>query len=152
MVLPNSFFSSPLIFLYIKDIAARFTLDSATEFLFGNDVGSLSIPMPYPYNSPQTQQTSSSSSIDFATRFATAFSEAQTITLSRSRLGLLWPLSEFWHDLVEEPMRIVHELINPIVVDAIAKRKLLDSDQDKKVPSDREKTLLEDLTSSTVGK
>ena len=143
-------------FLPIKDIATRFTLDSATEFLFGNDVHSLSTPMPYPYNSPQAQQTSSLSSsfhLDSATRFARAFSEAQSITLSRSRFGLLWPLFEFWHDRMEEPMKIVHELIDPIVVEAIAKRKLLDSNhQDNKSPIDREKTLLEDLASSTGGK
>jgi hypothetical protein len=152
---PELFFLYPHLFsCNIKDIATRFTLDSATEFLFGNDVRSLSTPMPYPYNSPQTQQTSKSSSfhLDSATRFARAFSEAQSITLSRSRFGLLWPLFEFWHDRMEEPMKIVHELIDPIVVDAIAKRKLLDSNQDDKSPTDREKTLLEDLASSTGGK
>ena len=54
---------------------------------------------------------------------------------------------------MEEPMKIVHELIDPIVVEAIAKRKLLDSNhQDNKSPIDREKTLLEDLASSTGGK
>ena len=136
-----------------KDIATRFTLDSATEFLFGMDVCSLSTPIPYPYNSPQAQQISNSSfnNLDSATRFAKAFSEAQSITLSRSRFGLLWPLFEFWHDRMEEPMKIVHELIDPIVVDAIAKRKFWDSGQGKS-PTDREKTLLEDLASSTGGK
>ena len=152
--LPNSLFSPftliPL-FSNTKDIATRFTLDSATEFLFGIDVQSLSTPIPYPYNSPQAQTAKSSIHLDSATRFARAFSEAQSITLSRSRFGLLWPLSEFWHDRMEEPMKIVHELIDPIVVDAIAKRKVWDSSQEKS-PIDREKTLLEDLASSTGGK
>ena len=54
-------------------------------------------------------------------------------------------------------MKIVHELIDPIVVDAIAKRKNLDSNQEKilvlsSLDRDREKTLLEDLASSTGGK
>ena len=145
--------SSSLFFPYTqKDIATRFTLDSATEFLFGIDVCSLNTPMPYPYNSPQAQQSAQSPShLDSATRFARAFSEAQSITLSRSRFGLRWPLVEFWHDRMEEPMKIVHELIDPIVVDAIAKRKVLGSSQEKS-PIDREKTLLEDLASSTGGK
>ena len=108
--------------------------------------------MPYPYNSPQAQEMAESSShLDSATRFAKAFAEAQLISLSRSRFGLLWPFTEFWHDRMEEPMKIVHELIDPIVVDAVAKRKFLDSSQEKG-PSDREKTLLEDLASSTAGK
>ena len=150
------FFIHPYSFLSLfhaqKDIATRFTLDSATEFLFGMDVHSLSTPMPYPYNSPQAQETAKSSShLDSATRFAKAISEAQSISLSRLRFGLLWPLSEFWHDRMEEPMKIVHELIDPIVVDAIAKRKLLDSSPEKS-STDREKTLLEDLASSTGGK
>ena len=116
------------------------------------DVHSLSTPMPYPYNSPQAQETAKSSShLDSAARFAKAFSEAQSISLSRLRFGLLWPLFEFWHDRMEEPMKIVHELIDPIVVDAIAKRKILDSDPEKS-PTDRAKTLLEDLASSTGGK
>ena len=48
-------------------------------------------------------------------------------------------------------MKIVHELIDPIVVDAIAKRKIWDSGEGNS-PTDREKTLLEDLASSTRGK
>ena len=52
---------------------------------------------------------------------------------------------------MEEPMKIVHELIDPIVVDAIANKKLSDSSQEKS-PTDRAKTLLEDLASSTGGK
>ena len=106
--------------------------------------------MPYPHNSPQAK---SSSYLDPATRFAKAFSEAQLVTLRRSRFGLLWPLLEFWHDRIEEPMKIVHELIDPIVVDAIAKRKVLNSSKESvDDTTDREKTLLEDLVSSTDGK
>ena len=52
---------------------------------------------------------------------------------------------------MEEPMKIVHELIDPIVVDAIANKKLSDSGQEKS-PTDRAKTLLDDLASSTGGK
>jgi hypothetical protein len=149
---PPPSISFPFLFYSQKDIATRFTLDSATEFLFGMDLHSLSTPMPYPYNSPQAQETAKSSShLDSAARFAKAFSEAQSISLSRLRFGLLWPLIEFWHDRIEEPMKIVHELIDPIVVDAIAKKKILYSSQEKS-PTDRAKTLLEDLASSTDGK
>ncbi|KAF8804608.1 cytochrome P450 [Phlegmacium glaucopus] len=141
----------------IQDVAARFTLDSATEFLFGNDVHSLTAGIPYPHNSPQPaaaseeSATSSCSSSPHTARFAKAFSEAQLVTLDRARFGLLWPLFEFWHDKMEKPMRIVHELIDPIVADAVAKRKVSDS---KKESGDddkigHEKTLLEDLASST---
>lgn len=140
-----------------QDIAARFTLDSATEFLFGIDVHSLSTGIPYPYYSPQAEEAAaatatSPSSFNSSTRFAEAFSEAQLITLQRARFGLLWPLLEFWHDRMEEPRKIVHELIDPIVADAVATKRKVFSDSGKESVVDREKTLLEDLASSTDGK
>lgn len=109
--------------------------------------------MPYPHNSPQAQVAATSSSHLSATaRFAKAFSEAQTITLERGRFGLIWPLLEFWHDRLEDPMKIVHELIDPIVVDVVAKRKGYKENADAADhTTDHEKTLLEELASSTDG-
>ncbi|CAA7270247.1 unnamed protein product [Cyclocybe aegerita] len=106
----------------IQDITAQFTLDSATEFLFGNGVCSLANGTPYPPNSPPAQTTTSSGSslLDAATRFAQAFSEAQTITVNRARFGPFWPLTEFWHDKIAVPMKIVHRMIDPIVAEATA--------------------------------
>jgi hypothetical protein len=83
--------------------------------------------MPYPHNSPQAEAANSSSHLNSSThKFAKAFSEAQSITLERARFGLLWPLFEFWKDRLGRPMKIVHELIDPIVADAVAKSKVLD--------------------------
>jgi len=111
--------------------------------------------MPYPHNSPQAAaEAATASTSSHTTRFAKAFSEAQSITLGRSRFGLLWPLFEFWHDRMEKPMKIVHELIDPIVADAVKKRKVLDSSQEsgaEMVDHHHGKTLLEDLASSTDG-
>ena len=105
--------------------------------------------MPYPHDSPQAQVAKSSPHLNSATRFAKAFSDAQSITLNRARIGLLWPLFEFWKDRLEEPMKIVHELIDPIVADAVAKRK---ADLGKENVEEAEKrTLLEELASSTDG-
>src|ERR1700690_1267046 len=63
-----------------QDMVSRFTLDSATDFLFGNNVRSLSAGLPYPDNSPLT------SSYDLshpANVFAQAFDRAQKLSTLR---------------------------------------------------------------------
>ena len=106
--------------------------------------------MPYPHNSSQAQLAQSSLHLDPATRFAKAFSDAQLITLSRARFGLLWPLFEFWKDRMVEPIKIVHEWIDPIVADAVAKRNKADLSKENAEETE-EKTLLEEMASSTDG-
>lgn len=76
-----------------QDLISRFTLDSATEFLFGNDVHSLAGGLPYPYYHSTT--STSDSDAHPSTRFVHAFQEAQMITAFRSRFGSHWPLFEF---------------------------------------------------------
>ncbi|KAF8156866.1 cytochrome P450 monooxygenase pc-2 [Crassisporium funariophilum] len=131
----------------IQDVAARFTLDSATEFLFGHDVRSLAAGIPYPYNSSKAEPLDSGLESDPAARFAKAFSEAQAITVARARFGYNWPLIEFWSDRMVKPMSIVRELIDPIVAQAVATRKT--SMFKKGDATESEKTLLEELVNST---
>ncbi|KAJ6591285.1 cytochrome P450 [Mycena vulgaris] len=105
-----------------QDMVARFTMDSASSFLFGKNVRSLDAGLPYPYNvaadkSPAAAHPSSA--------FATAFQEAQTITALRSRFGEHWPLSEFWVDRLEGPMSIVRGFLGPILEEAIAKKRAM---------------------------
>ncbi|CAA7267041.1 unnamed protein product [Cyclocybe aegerita] len=133
----------------IQDMAARFTLDSATEFLFGNDVRSLASRIPYPASSarasPFLSDSEESIELDPAARFAKAFSEAQTVSLSRARLGLHWPLAEFWTDRIVAPMRVVHDMIDPIVAEAIERKH---ANAEKKAGHEGN-TLLEELVNST---
>lgn len=127
-----------------QDLISRFTLDSATEFLFGNDVHSLAGGLPYPYYHSTT--STSDSDAHPSTRFVHAFQEAQMITAFRSRFGSHWPLFEFWHDRMKKPMRVVHDFIDPIVAAAISRKK-----EEMLSPSlDRDdETLLENLVNST---
>ncbi|TFK22821.1 cytochrome P450 monooxygenase pc-3 [Coprinopsis marcescibilis] len=137
-----------------QDVVARFTLDSATEFLFGNDVRSLSEELPYPYFHDATKEVQDSkqaplpsSSTHSATEFVQAFGEAQTIIAYRSRFGDHWPLSEFWVDKLAKPKRIIDEYIEGIVREAIIQRrekKGVVSDDDKD-----EESFLEHLFNST---
>lgn len=131
-----------------QDLVARFTLDSATEFLFGNDVGSLAGGLPYPYyvfpNGALTDDTAEHP----ASRFVTAFLKAQSITAFRMRFGVHWPLSEFWEDKLKKPMKIVHDFIDPIVEQAIRYKRTMEAKG--AVEKDRDdETLLENLVNST---
>ncbi|KDR74352.1 hypothetical protein GALMADRAFT_250207 [Galerina marginata CBS 339.88] len=132
-----------------QDLVARFTLDSATEFLFGNDVGSLSGELPYPYYASSNPSNEKSSTDNHrASRFVSAFTEAQSVTAFRMRFGVHWPFAEFWHDKLKKPMGVVHSFIDPIVAEAIKKkRELADSGVVNKDRDDE--TLLENLVNST---
>ncbi|KLO20136.1 cytochrome P450 [Schizopora paradoxa] len=104
-----------------QDVIGRFTLDSATEFLFGKCVHSLSAGLPY---SPVvTSSFDSPSSKDFSTQFVEAFSLAQTKTAKRSRFGTAWPLFHFWSTGSKDSMDTIYSFIEPIMHEVIAKRK-----------------------------
>ncbi|KDR74319.1 hypothetical protein GALMADRAFT_227391 [Galerina marginata CBS 339.88] len=102
-----------------QDLAARFTLDSATEFLFGTSVGCLSAGIPYPpwdvsknplsfYNHPSNT-------------FVTAFAEGLTLAAHRTGRGREWPLAEFMQDKITPFRKIMDEFTEPLLKDALAK-------------------------------
>lgn len=97
----------------------RFTLDSASEFLFGADVHSLSAGLPYPKTSPLSANRKPHRS----DQFANSFMAAQSAASSRSRYGDSWPLGEFWEDKVKKQMANVYAFVDPIIKDALARKK-----------------------------
>ncbi|KAF8523080.1 cytochrome P450 monooxygenase pc-3 [Hysterangium stoloniferum] len=97
----------------------RFTLDSATEFLFGSCVHSLSGTLPYAWNSPRRQMTTETHSND---KFPIAFSQAQEQIAFRLRLADIWPWTEFWKDKTKDPMQVIYEYIDPILREGLDKR------------------------------
>jgi len=106
-----------------QDMISRFTMDSATEFLFGKDVRSLSAGLVYPSGSPLARDDAFKNHP--ANRFFHAFLEAQVETSSRQRAGVNWPLFEFWSDRVKKHMRVCHEFIDPILQEALSKKKAM---------------------------
>lgn len=125
---------------------SRLTLDSATEFLFGSCVHSLSAPLPYPHNSLRNLPQALPRPSD---RFATAFGEAQIVSAVRTRIGKLWPLAEIFKDKTKESMVIINEYIDPIIKEALEKKRLK-PDSQKRDPSVPE-TLLDHLVRNTDG-
>ncbi|KAI0318188.1 cytochrome P450 [Amylostereum chailletii] len=102
-----------------KDLCSRISLDSATAFLFDNDVCSLSAGLPYPPNILQVDDNASHPS----NTFAHAFSESQRQIAYRSFLGRIWSLTEMTHDVTNENMRVVNAFIEPLIDAALAKKK-----------------------------
>ncbi|KIL57966.1 hypothetical protein M378DRAFT_87149 [Amanita muscaria Koide BX008] len=138
----------------IQDLASRFTMDSATEFLFGQDVHSLGAGLPYPgihYYKPTLEhvKVAEEQKRHPANIFTRAFDEAQFLSAIRARWGVYWPLKEFWKDEVKEAMVPVNGFITPIVEEAVKKKKAIGEDVTAKANGDREtkegETLLDHL-------
>ena len=102
----------------VQDIFARFTLDTATEFLVGHDVKSLYAELPYP--STYKGHTRSTHPSD---EFASALDRAQVTTFSRMLYGVFWPLLEFWKDAVIAERKIMDKFINPLIEAALQREK-----------------------------
>jgi hypothetical protein len=131
-------------------MVSRFTLDSATEYLFNHDIRTLSAGLPYPASSPLAN---SSEFLNHpSNKFVKAFTTAQHYTAKRTLRGADWPLLEFWADPVKPLRKIVDESIQPMIHDALARHsaienKLLDGEK----ADDDSHTLLTYLLSHTQG-
>ncbi|KAF8342228.1 cytochrome P450 monooxygenase pc-3 [Cantharellus anzutake] len=108
-----------------QDVMARFTLDSATEFLFGRSVESTSdvflepggiVPVSIPTSTPEKVGVLHGPS---AYKFVKAFVQSQIIISLRIRMGKIWKLTEFWGDKSLPHMRDIHEFLDPILEDAL---------------------------------
>ncbi|KDN37559.1 hypothetical protein RSAG8_10076, partial [Rhizoctonia solani AG-8 WAC10335] len=95
--------SSPAVDL--QDLVGRFTLDSATEFLFGSSTNSLDAPLPRPNEPP----------VDESATFAAAFGRAQELLMGRFVLGAFWPWFELFKDKTEGSMKVINAFTNPIL-------------------------------------
>ena len=103
----------------IQDVLSRYTMDTATEFLFGKDVKSLSGELPYPstyrgYTPPYDHPSD---------KFTSAFNRAQEYTYPRGFFAKGWRLAEFWEDKVTTQMEITNEFIDPLIHAALQKQR-----------------------------
>ncbi|KAJ7258451.1 cytochrome P450 monooxygenase pc-3 [Mycena haematopus] len=100
-----------------QDIVSRFAMDSSSEFLFGHNAHTLAAGLPYP------SYVAAATNTDASSAFASALNLAQRITMSRGAFGGAWPLTEFWHDKLTQPIRVVRAFLDPILSDAVARRR-----------------------------
>ena len=126
-------------------------MDSATEFLFAYDVGSLSANIPYPASVAHLNKPSFYNHP--STIFVKAFSEGQNLITRRLAFGNEWPLFEFWSDKVAPLRKVIDGFIEPLLEDALSKRKLELSKNGADVKDDSENgNLLAHLVRHTQGK
>ena len=130
-----------------QDLMGRFTLDSATEFLFGHCVHSLNAGLPYPHNVSYIPSNVLTPEKRLANNFSAAFLDVQFAVSQRERLGFVWPLQEVFENKTKKPMKVVDAFIEPIVADAIAKKN--SARREEKVPQEGEGTLLDHLVQVT---
>ncbi|KAH9483187.1 Cytochrome P450 monooxygenase 75 [Psilocybe cubensis] len=125
-----------------QDLIARFTLDSAAEFLFGGSVESLSAGMPYP--GQESSKENSSLHDHPASIFADSFMEGLHHTVMRIRMGDAWPLDELMSDRVLPFRKAMDVFIDPLMKKALDKREqqLLN---DKSPDEEEEETFISHL-------
>ena len=131
----------------------RFTLDSATEFLFGSCVHSLTDGLPYPHNVAPPSSFTESIRAASSSAFSKALLEAQKVISDRVRSGPGWPLDEIWQDRTQEMMQVVNGFVEPIIQEALTRKKT--GMFDKKVSNEHleeGETLLDHLVQVIDGK
>ena len=102
----------------VQDVLLRFTMDAATEFLFGQDVKTLSGDLPYPSTCKKASARTHPSD-----RFAFAFTRAQENMFLRVIYGKFWPLVDFWTDIVAKDKKITNEYTDPLIRAALERKK-----------------------------
>jgi hypothetical protein len=97
----------------IADIILHFTFDDATSFLFNHDLHCLDAGLRYPHY--------------VSNAFTEAFHAMQTACATRNRYGRHLPLTEFWANKLDGPVR---RFLDPILREAGTKKQAAD----RKIP------------------
>ncbi|KAI0791801.1 cytochrome P450 [Abortiporus biennis] len=129
-----------------QELVARFTLDSATEFLFGTDANSFADPLSYP---PSLTGTNGNEYLPIEQNvFSRSFTKAILASGLRIRFSGIWPLREIMQDKVKVEMDGINKYVEPIIRNALERKaeKALLEGKHGDVDGD---TLLDQLVSVT---
>ncbi|KAF8714644.1 cytochrome P450, partial [Rhizoctonia solani] len=118
-----------------QDLVSKFTLDSASEFLFGINVRSLEQPLPLPHVKETEGNT-----------FSAAFTSVQAQAVVRFSYGALWPYMEFFSDRTRSDMRVIDAFIKPILEAKLSLKKkgALEEDEERETLIDHLVKLTDD--------
>ncbi|KAJ7281436.1 cytochrome P450 monooxygenase CYP63 [Mycena rebaudengoi] len=108
----------------IQDLVSRFTLDSASEFLFGMKLNTLSQPLTQPGKAKLGPK--GSIPIDGATEFdefTEAFERVAVIITRRGTQGDTWPLLELFEDKTEDSISTIMNWMEPMVKKAVSEKE-----------------------------
>jgi hypothetical protein len=132
-----------------QDLIGRFTMDSASEFLFNNCVNSLKANVPYPHNAASPPPQPTTYAAQAANTFVDAFTLAMLRLSEREELGRIWPLFEIFGDKTAEPMRDISKFLDPVIEAAMEKKHLAGTKE--KGGDAEELSLLDELLNTTSG-
>ncbi|KIM79356.1 hypothetical protein PILCRDRAFT_74435, partial [Piloderma croceum F 1598] len=104
---------------------ARFTLDTASEFLFGQNLNTLSSSLPVPGQGGIGAKGSVTT--DAWGSFAQAFEEIQQIVTNRRRLGYTWPLFELFDDKTTPQVTVIRRFLDPIVRQVLLDKEAMEN-------------------------
>jgi len=104
-----------------QDLYSRFSIDTASEFLFGKNLDTLSGSLPIP-----GETTTGSVAADDWGSFTQAFEAAKENITRRGRLGTIWPLFELFKDKNEENCNVIRQWVDPLVERALDSKTKLD--------------------------
>lgn len=126
-----------------QDLFARFTLDSASEFLFGRCLDTLHGTLPV---AGRAKMGPKGTAIEDAFgSFARAFEDVQVQIARRTRIGKPWPLFELFTDKTAPSVAVIHDWLRPIVHEALAKKSAASAEKE----SGEDSTFLSHLANST---
>ena len=117
--------------LDLEDLVARFTVDTASEFLFGENLNTLSY------------------ADDGFGSFTNAFMGIQAQVCKRNMLGNFWPLLELFEDKSERHKKVIRGWVDPLVARAVQIQKEMKEKGQTADPNDC--TFLEYLATKTQG-
>jgi len=115
--------------LDFEELVARFTVDTASEFLFGQNLNTLSYEE------------------DGFGSFTNAFMAIQEQLCRRSLLGAIWPLFELFEDKCEKHKRAIRGWVDPLVARAVRIQREMKEKGQTVDPKDS--TFLEYLATTT---
>lgn len=116
----------------VEDIISRFTIDAASEFLFGKSLDTLS---------------DDDQSFD---AFTHAFNTMQALILRRNTRQSLWPLLEFFGDACAPHAKTLAAWLDPVINRALEHKKNV-KEMGLGRLDDQQSTFLEHLAASTDG-
>jgi hypothetical protein len=131
----------------VQDLYARFTIDAASEFLFGKNLDTLSGQLPTAGSAILGERGSSTD--DAWGTFVKAFEAVQQIITVRGRTGIIWPVFELLDDKTAPYVDTIRQWIDPIVRQTLEERAA--SKQAGTSGNLEEKTFLQHLADSTEG-
>ena len=136
-----------------QDLVSRFTLDSASEFLFGSCTNSLQQPLPSAASVTAPRQSLHNRAEETVSThgFAEAFRAAEHVCSDRAWRGGTWPLFEMLENKSAKHMEIIDRFLDPIVKNALMRKDTNASVEERPSHDEDGKTLLDHLVDYTSG-